>query len=227
MCSLAQILILPPRSAARARAASRPAAPANWRAPRRSAPDPRHADRVRRCAVPRARPPCAAPHRTARCSPPAGWRPWWYGTGRWAGSAPSPGFHSTGSPPVWDRDSRPADCAASPDARTRRRKSPDSTAPESPDGCSSGRWGQRRRRPPRRSAPPPWRPDVRYAERVQPPGDLCAVAHVREHVAEGGLVAGHLQAHVEAFSHAEFLLYLGKRMLADVDGFGDAHLARE
>ena len=46
--------------------------------------------------------------------------------------------------------------------------------------------------------------------------DLAAVAHVGEHVAEGRGVAGHLQADVEAFRHAEFLLHVGQRRLADV-----------
>jgi hypothetical protein len=40
-------------------------------------------------------------------------------------------------------------------------------------------------------------------------GDLAAVAHVVDHVAEGGGVAAHLQADVEAFLHAELLLHVG------------------
>ena len=39
--------------------------------------------------------------------------------------------------------------------------------------------------------------------------DLAAVAHVGEHVAEGRRIAGHFQADVEAFLHAELLLRLG------------------
>ena len=40
-------------------------------------------------------------------------------------------------------------------------------------------------------------------------GDLAAVAHVGEHIAEGGRVAGHLQPDVEALLHAQFLLRVG------------------
>src|SRR5580704_3280014 len=39
-------------------------------------------------------------------------------------------------------------------------------------------------------------------------GDLCAVAHVCEHLAEGAGVAGHFEADVEAFVHLELLLDL-------------------
>ena len=39
-------------------------------------------------------------------------------------------------------------------------------------------------------------------------GDLRAVAHVGEHVAEAGGIARHLQADVEALRHAEFLLHV-------------------
>ena len=55
-------------------------------------------------------------------------------------------------------------------------------------------------------------------------GDLAAVAHVGEHVAEGVGVAGHLQADVEAFLHAQLFLGARDRAFADVDGQGRAHL---
>ena len=45
-------------------------------------------------------------------------------------------------------------------------------------------------------------------------GDLAAVAHVGEHVAEGGGVAGHFEADVEAFVHAELFLRLAERGFA-------------
>ena len=45
-------------------------------------------------------------------------------------------------------------------------------------------------------------------------GDLAAVAHVGDHVAEGVGVAGHLEADIEAFAHAELLLHFGERRLA-------------
>ena len=35
-------------------------------------------------------------------------------------------------------------------------------------------------------------------------------------------VAAHLQAHVEAFLHAELRLHVGERFLADIDGVGRA-----
>ena len=53
-------------------------------------------------------------------------------------------------------------------------------------------------------------------------GDLCAVAHVGEHLAEGGGVAGHLEADVEAFLHVELLLDLLERCGARIDREGDA-----
>ena len=57
-------------------------------------------------------------------------------------------------------------------------------------------------------------------------GDLAAVAHVGQHVAEGAGVAGHLQADVEAFLHAELLPgRSASDCVADVDGQGRAHLA--
>jgi hypothetical protein len=41
-------------------------------------------------------------------------------------------------------------------------------------------------------------------------GDFAAVAHVGEHVAEAGGVAGHLQAHVEAFLMPSFFWTSGE-----------------
>ena len=55
-------------------------------------------------------------------------------------------------------------------------------------------------------------------------GDLAAVAHVGQHVAKGLRVAGHFQADVEALLHAQLLLHVGERLLADVDGQRHAHL---
>ena len=57
-------------------------------------------------------------------------------------------------------------------------------------------------------------------------GDLAAVAHVGEHVAEGVGVAGHFEADVEAFVHAELLLDFFERRGAGVDGAGDVRLFR-
>src|SRR5262249_46498668 len=50
-------------------------------------------------------------------------------------------------------------------------------------------------------------------------GDLAAVAHVGEHIAECSRAAGHLQAHVEAFLHPQFLLHFGDGLLADIEGY--------
>ena len=56
-------------------------------------------------------------------------------------------------------------------------------------------------------------------------GDLAAVAHVGEHVAERRRVAGHFQADVEAFAHAELLLHVGQRRRSRIDGQVGAQLA--
>ena len=54
-------------------------------------------------------------------------------------------------------------------------------------------------------------------------GDLAAVAHVAEHVAEGGGVAGHLEADVEAFVHAAARVCTSLSVVAArIDGEGDA-----
>ena len=58
-------------------------------------------------------------------------------------------------------------------------------------------------------------------------GDLCAVAHVGEHLAEGAGIAGHLQADVEALMHVEFLLDLFERCGTRVDGEGDSNFGGE
>jgi hypothetical protein len=57
-------------------------------------------------------------------------------------------------------------------------------------------------------------------------GDLAAVAHVVDHVAEGGGVAAHLQADIEAFLHAELLLHVGDARL-HVHRHRRAHFAGE
>ena len=57
--------------------------------------------------------------------------------------------------------------------------------------------------------------------------DPGAVAHVGDHVAEGGGVAGHLQAHVEALGHSELLLHFRETGFAHVDGERYAQLAGE
>ena len=77
-------------------------------APDRSAPTPHRAVRVRRCAVPRARRPCAERSRTSRYSPPARWRRWWCEKGTWAACPWSPAAHWRGSPPASGRDSSPS-----------------------------------------------------------------------------------------------------------------------
>ena len=57
-------------------------------------------------------------------------------------------------------------------------------------------------------------------------GDLAAVAHVGEHVAEGVRVARHLQPDVEAFLHAQLLLRVGDRCrCATSSASVGAHLA--
>jgi hypothetical protein len=57
--------------------------------------------------------------------------------------------------------------------------------------------------------------------------DPGAVAHVGEHVAEAGGVAGHLEAHVEPLRHAELLLHVGEFGGADIHGAGHAHRLRQ
>ena len=59
-----------------------------------------------------------------------------------------------------------------------------------------------------------WRGDAEH-------GDLASVAHVGDHLAEGVGVAGHFEADVEAFAHAELFLRLLEGELAGVDGEGD------
>ena len=58
-------------------------------------------------------------------------------------------------------------------------------------------------------------------------GNLCAVAHVGEHLAEGAGIAGHLEADVEALVHVELLLDLFEWRGAGIDGAGDSHFLRE
>lgn len=57
--------------------------------------------------------------------------------------------------------------------------------------------------------------------------DLRAVAHVGEHLAKGGGVAGHLEADVEAFLHVQLLLDLGEGGGAGIDGKGYADFCGE
>ena len=54
-------------------------------------------------------------------------------------------------------------------------------------------------------------------------GDLPAVAHAGQHLAEGPAVAGHLETHVEALLHPEVFLDLRQRPLPRVDAERGAH----
>ncbi len=58
-------------------------------------------------------------------------------------------------------------------------------------------------------------------------GDFCAVAHIGQHVAEGGGITGHLEADVEAFGHGELFLDVFEVLAAGIDGERDAHFAGE
>src|SRR6266566_4834839 len=63
----------------------------------------------------------------------------------------------------------------------------------------------------------------RYAQH----GNFSAMAQVAQHVAESAGIAGHLQAHVKSFGHAELFLRVSEVALERVDGQGHAHLARQ
>ncbi len=56
---------------------------------------------------------------------------------------------------------------------------------------------------------------------------LAAVIHHLEHGGEGRGHAGHFQADIEAFDHAELGHHIGELLLGDVDGAAGAHLARQ
>ena len=69
--------------------------------------------------------------------------------------------------------------------------------------------------------------DVHAAAGNAEQGDLAAVVHDVHHLREGGARPAHLQAHVEALGHAEFLHDGAQVLVGDVHGAGDAHAARE
>ena len=58
-------------------------------------------------------------------------------------------------------------------------------------------------------------------------GNLAAVAHAGDHVAQRLRVAGHLKAHIESFRHPKLFLHFGERSLGRIDGQSRAHLARK
>ena len=58
-------------------------------------------------------------------------------------------------------------------------------------------------------------------------GDLCSVAHVGEHLAEGVGVAGHLETDVETLVHVKLLLDFFERRGAGIDGARDADFFSE
>ncbi len=58
-------------------------------------------------------------------------------------------------------------------------------------------------------------------------GDFASVADVGEHFAEGCGRAGHFEADIEAFAHAELFLDFGDGSLSGVDGDGGAHFFGE
>ncbi|SPF34488.1 hypothetical protein SBA4_150005 [Candidatus Sulfopaludibacter sp. SbA4] len=58
-------------------------------------------------------------------------------------------------------------------------------------------------------------------------GDAGAVAHVGNHVAEGGGAAGHFEPDVETFRHAQFFLHVPQPGPGHVHRARDPHLARQ
>ena len=57
--------------------------------------------------------------------------------------------------------------------------------------------------------------------------DLAAMAHVAQHVAKCLRIAGHFEADIEAFGHAQVLLHIRQRVLAGIHGHRHAHLLRQ
>ena len=58
-------------------------------------------------------------------------------------------------------------------------------------------------------------------------GDLAAIVHRVDHVAEGGRRARHLQPNVEAFGHADVAHNVAQLFLRRVDHVMDRHLPRQ
>ena len=65
--------------------------------------------------------------------------------------------------------------------------------------------------------------DRHFFSRDAEHGDFGAVAHVGDHVAEGGGIARHFEADIETFLHAELFLRIGKSGGGRVDGEGGTH----